>query len=54
MFTEAAFGVNKETNAVTNKEYEADNHARTSVTTQVNTHNVVPFEPQLDSSRTYM
>jgi len=35
-----------------NKEYEADNHARTSVTTKVNTDNVVPSEPQLDCSRT--
>jgi len=51
MFTEAAFEVSKETNVMTNKEYEADNHARTSVTTQVITRNVVPSEPQLDSSR---
>jgi hypothetical protein len=53
MFTEAAFEANKETNVMTDKEYEADNHARTSVTTQVNTHNVLPPEPQLDSSRTF-
>jgi hypothetical protein len=38
---------------MTNKEYEADNHARTYVTTQISTHNVVPPEPQLDSSRTF-
>jgi hypothetical protein len=37
---------------MTNKEYEADNHANTSVTTPVNTHNVIPPEPLLDSSRT--
>jgi hypothetical protein len=52
MFTEAAFEANKETNVKTNKEYEADKHARTSVVTQVNKHNVVPSETQLDSSRT--
>jgi hypothetical protein len=37
MFTEAAFEVNKEANVMNNKEYEAGNHAWTSVTTQVNT-----------------
>ena len=52
MFTEAAFEANKETDVMTNKENEAGNHARTYVTTQVNTHNVVPPEPQLGSSRT--
>ena len=45
MFTDAAFEANKETNVMINKEYEADNHARTSVTTQVNTHNVGLPEP---------
>jgi hypothetical protein len=52
MFTEAAFKANKETNVMTKTEYEADNRERNSVTTQVNTHHVVPPEPQPGSSRT--
>ncbi len=37
-----------------NKEYEVDNHnhARSSVTTQINKQNVVPSEPQLGYSKT--
>jgi len=42
MFTKIEFEAHEETNIVTNEESDGGNHSATSVTTQVNTQNVVP------------
>ena len=52
MFPEIEFEANEETSNMNNKESEGDNHSTTSVTTEVNTQNVVPSEPQPGSYRT--
>jgi hypothetical protein len=41
MFTKIEFEAHEETNTVTNEESDGGNHPATSMTTQVNTQNVV-------------
>jgi len=42
MFTKIEFEAHEETNTVTNEESDGGYHPATSMTTQVNTQNVVP------------